>query len=171
MTLAGQRVQPDRYTIIPRTITFLIRGSELLLIRTAAERGPWAGKLNGIGGHIEQGESPAAAARREVYEETGLEPEGLRFCGVTIIEAGGSPGIGLYVFAGYAPAGDARSGPEGKPEWFPIDGIDGIAGDELVSDLPFLIPRVLVCFRGESSPFSALTSFDAEGNPILSFDP
>lgn len=37
------------------------------------QRPPWQfGLLNGIGGHIEKGESPLKAMRREFYEETGL---------------------------------------------------------------------------------------------------
>jgi 8-oxo-dGTP pyrophosphatase MutT (NUDIX family) len=34
--------------------------------------GPYAGKLNAIGGHVEEGELPVLAARREVLEETGI---------------------------------------------------------------------------------------------------
>lgn len=35
-----------------------------------------AGKLNGIGGHIEEGEEPADAMRREFHEEAGLDLDG-----------------------------------------------------------------------------------------------
>jgi 8-oxo-dGTP diphosphatase len=168
MTLAGQRVQPDRYTIIPRTISFLLRGSELLLIRIAPSRGAWAGKLNGLGGHIERGETPEQSATREITEETGLAPEELRLCGVVLIDTGGSPGIGLYLFVGKAPAGEAVPGPEGQPEWHAIRDLDP---HDLVADLPELLPRALACYRNEAFPFSALTSFDDAGNPRLAFDP
>ncbi len=41
------------------------------------QRPAWqAGKLNGIGGHIEPGESPLAAMVREFEEETGFKEEG-----------------------------------------------------------------------------------------------
>jgi len=44
----------------------------VLLIRK--NRPAWqAGKLNGVGGKIEPGETPHAAARREFLEETGLD--------------------------------------------------------------------------------------------------
>jgi len=168
MTLAGQRVQPDRYTIIPRTISFLLRGSDVLLIRVAEERGAWAGMLNGVGGHMERGESPAAAALREIREETGLEARDLRLCGVVVIDAGGNPGIGLYVFVGQAPEGAPDSSPEGIPEWVPVTGLD--RGD-LVSDLPQLIPRALACYAGNQPAFCARTTFDEAGDPILGFDP
>ena len=46
-------------------------GRCVLLIRKA--RPAWqAGKLNGIGGHIEPGETPINAMEREFYEEAGL---------------------------------------------------------------------------------------------------
>ena len=167
MTLAGQRVQPDRYTIIPRTITFLLRGSDVLLLRISDQRGAWAGKLNGVGGHIERGETPVGAAIREVREETGLQPASLRLCGVVIIDAGGNPGIGLYVFVGPAPAGEIHPGPEGTLEWCPLVELDEL---ELVSDLPALIPRALESYNA-GTPFSGLTSFDELGNPELTFDP
>lgn len=52
----------------------------MLLIKK--NRPDWqAGKLNIIGGHIEDGESPQAAAIREVLEETGLFLDDARaFC-------------------------------------------------------------------------------------------
>lgn len=44
--------------------------NRVVLIRKA--RPAWqAGLLNGVGGHIEPGESPDEAMRREFYEETG----------------------------------------------------------------------------------------------------
>jgi 8-oxo-dGTP diphosphatase len=167
MTLAGQRVQPDRYTIIPRTITFLLRGSDVLLLRISETRGAWAGKLNGVGGHIERGETPAGAAIREIREETGLRPTSLKLCGIVMIDAGGIPGIGLYVFVGLAPDGSARPGPEGTLEWRPYTELEDL---ELVSDLPALLPRAIESYKG-SAPFTALTSFDENGNPELTFDP
>jgi 8-oxo-dGTP diphosphatase len=54
---------------------FLLGGSPyntVALVRK--ERPEWQrGRLNGIGGHIESGESPAEAMRREFFEEAGLD--------------------------------------------------------------------------------------------------
>lgn len=36
------------------------------------ERSPWMGAWNGVGGKIEDGESPSECAVREIYEETGV---------------------------------------------------------------------------------------------------
>lgn len=52
-------------------VGFLISNEDVLLIEKA--RPDWQrGKLNGIGGHIELGEEPVNAMRREFAEETGL---------------------------------------------------------------------------------------------------
>lgn len=50
---------------------FMVEGGVVALIRK--KRPAWqAGRLNGIGGHIEPGETPAEAMAREFREETGL---------------------------------------------------------------------------------------------------
>lgn len=48
-------------------------GPECLLLRRAAG-GRCPGSWEGVHGHIEPGETPADAARREILEETGLRP-------------------------------------------------------------------------------------------------
>jgi 8-oxo-dGTP diphosphatase len=52
------------------TLIFVVRGREVLLIHK--KRGLGAGKINGPGGRIEDGESPADAAVRELHEELGI---------------------------------------------------------------------------------------------------
>jgi dihydroneopterin triphosphate diphosphatase len=56
---------------------YVFRGAaaamEVLLLRRA--RGPRAGSWEAVHGHIEPGEMPVAAARREFAEETGCRPE------------------------------------------------------------------------------------------------
>jgi 8-oxo-dGTP diphosphatase len=165
MSLEGQRIQPDRYTLIPRTLTFLSRPEEVLLIRLGPDRGDWSGLLNGVGGHIERGEDPIQSARREVEEETGLIPAELILAGVVIIDTGDQPGVGLYVFSGGAKAGDLRAGPEGIPEWIRVD---SLSEAPLVSDLPVLLPKVLARRDGEP-PFSAIYTYDQSGNLSMRF--
>lgn len=51
---------------------FDAKGERVALIEKA--RPEWQkGKLNGIGGHIEKGETPSQAMRREFREETGVD--------------------------------------------------------------------------------------------------
>ena len=59
-----------KYTVIP---LFNIDGSEVLLIKK--DRTAFKGRLNGVGGKIEDGETPEQGAYREIEEETSLKPE------------------------------------------------------------------------------------------------
>ena len=61
------------------TLLFVVRNDEILLIRK--KRGLGAGKINAPGGRLERGESPLEAAIREVQEEVGVTPTGIRECG------------------------------------------------------------------------------------------
>ncbi|MGD2162647.1 MAG: NUDIX domain-containing protein [Anaerolineales bacterium] len=165
MVLAGQRVQPGRYSVIPRTLIFLVRGDQILLIKLGQDRAEWSGKLNGLGGHIEAGEDPLSSAQREVFEETGLEVSELYLAGLVLIDTGASPGIALYVFTGNAPEGGLNASIEGEPIWVSLDRFNDYP---LVSDLPILIPAALESTKSQN-PFFASTSFDSDGKPIIRF--
>jgi len=55
---------------VPRTLIFLERNGHVLLIRGGPDK--WfAGRYNGLGGHVEPGEDVYTAALREVQEEAG----------------------------------------------------------------------------------------------------
>jgi 8-oxo-dGTP diphosphatase len=47
-----------------------------------------AGRLNGVGGHVEKGETPAEAMRREFWEEAGLDLEGWEHFATVTFPAG-----------------------------------------------------------------------------------
>jgi 8-oxo-dGTP diphosphatase len=130
-----------RYTVIPRTLTFLTCGDELLLLRGAPHKRLWANKLNGIGGHIEPDEDPLAGAQREIREESGLELDELSLrAAVHVAGRGAYPGVIFFVFVGQAPSKKVRSGDEGELCWYPLD---QLPYDQMVEDLPLLIPHVL----------------------------
>lgn len=59
-----------KYTVI---LLFNKDGSKVLLIKK--DRTAFAGKLNGVGGKIENNETPEQGAYREIEEETSLKPE------------------------------------------------------------------------------------------------
>lgn len=165
MTFEGQRLNGERYTVIPRTLTFLLHSKEVLLIRLREDRPGWGGLLNGVGGHIERGEDPLSAALREVHEETGLTPHKLILCGVVIINNGDRTGIALYVFVGEVDGDQPVEGPEGKPTWVPLEALDQ---HRVVEDLPILLPRALLSYRN-GQPFSALYSYNEAGDLVTSF--
>lgn len=158
--LDGQRLQPGRYKLVPRTLVFLVDDDRILLLRVADSRGAWRGKLNGLGGHIERGEHPAESARREIQEETGLRARELRLCGVVTIDTDERVGIGLYVFVGTADSSrPLQSSSEGQPSWFKKRQLEQL---DLVEDLPVLVPRALAAYQGDQ-PFVGLYSFDGKG--------
>jgi len=128
------------YTVIPRVLVFLTRGDEVLLLRGAPDKKLWAGKYNGLGGHIEPGETPHQAAIREVEEEAGLTVEVLALRAVIHVTLNPAPGVLFFVFTGAAPSGELRPSSEGAPVWVARS---DVANLPLVEDLPELLPRVL----------------------------
>jgi len=166
MSRAGQRLDPTRYTIVPRTLSFVVQRDQVLLLRLAADRGAWAGKLNGLGGHVEAGEDALSSARREIREEAGLSPGDLRLCGVILIDTGLVPGIGLYVCVGEVEDDAApQASVEGELVWVRVGELTRYA---LVEDLPLLLPRALDCYR-RNATFSAVYRYDSNGVLKASF--
>jgi 8-oxo-dGTP diphosphatase len=135
-----QRDDRAPYTVIPRTLIFLRREDTLLLLKGAPHKRLWAGKYNGLGGHIEPGEAPRQAALREVEEESGLRVEELHLRALVHVTLPRPPGVLLFVFVGISPAGEIRASEEGEPEWIPRGALEDYP---LVEDLPELLPRVL----------------------------
>ncbi len=159
MSLDGQRLDPDRYAVIPRTLSFIVRQNEILLIKLQSDHPGWADRYNGVGGHVEIGEDPLSAARREVLEETGLTVPDQHLCGVVTIDTGNSPGIGLFVFVGKAIEGSLGASSEGTPAWLPLDGLGAF---QMVEDLDFLIPHALQAYS-EGTVFFAAYTYNSQG--------
>lgn len=140
----------DRYTVIPRTLVFITRGDQVLLLRGSARKRIWANKYNGIGGHIERDEDIYSAAHREVIEETGLEVEDLRLVGLINIDGDQPTGIMLFVFVAESRSGEPVPSEEGTLEWIARDQITQV---DLVEDLPIILPRSI------NRPIDALPFF------------
>jgi 8-oxo-dGTP diphosphatase len=162
-----------RHKLIPRVLCFVTHTGDVLLLKGAADKKIWAGRYNGLGGHVERGEGAAAAARREIREEAGLEVRDLRLRGVITIDAGEADGIALYVFTAEAVSRAARPSAEGALAWVPAARLAAPGGPpdlDLVEDLPALLPRLLA-MRPEEPAFSASYTYDAEGRLVIAFDP
>jgi 8-oxo-dGTP diphosphatase len=164
--------QRARYQAIPRTLIFVTSAhpetgaQEILLLKGAPTKRLWANLYNGLGGHVEPDEDVLTAARRELDEEAGLQPEQLNLRGVINIhtgsdEAGLRPGVLVFVFHAHSEQRTVRATPEGMPEWLPVA---KLADYPLVDDLYTVIPRVLAggFFYGHYAP-------DAEGHMVYHF--
>jgi 8-oxo-dGTP diphosphatase len=141
MSEQEQFVSHGRYTVIPRTLVFLTNGDDVLLLKGAPTKRLWAGRYNGLGGHIDPGETFRAAALREVHEEARLAPEQIAdFALRALINVEGTPqGVLLCVFVGVARTRTIIPSPEGTPEWVPIAALDQL---DLVDERR-LLPRLL----------------------------
>jgi len=164
MPVSDQGVSLDRYMLIPRTAIFVRRGDSYLLLKGAPSKRLWAGLYNGLGGHVERGEDILSAARRELWEETGLEAD-LWLCGTVVVDTGQSPGICLYVFSGDCKEGELKPSNEGTVAWVQIDALGKLP---VVEDLPVLLGRIHQMRRGDD-PFAARSFYDDRDNLVVSF--
>ena len=153
-----------RWLVSARTLIFLTHGDEILLMKRAAHKRVFPNQYNGLGGHIERNEDPAAAALREVHEESGLRVHSLRLRGIHHIDAGADTGIMLFVYTAISDARALQSDTdEGALHWVPRDKLDEL---DLVEDLPMLLPRVLD-MKDDDPPYSAHVSYDGADKIVI----
>ncbi len=156
MPISDQGISSERYMLVPRTAIFVRRGDEYLLIQGAPTKRLWAGKYNGLGGHVERGESALSSARRELEEEAGIRAE-LWLAGVVIVDVGES-GVLLFVFVGENFQGEIKASKEGVLQWTKKE---ALAALPVVEDLPLLVERISAMKRGDA-PFSARSYYQNE---------
>ena len=103
------------------TLLFVVRDENVLLIHK--KRGLGAGKINGPGGRLDDGESPADCAVREVEEELLVTPTGIREVGQLRFQFVDGLSIHGYVFRADDCVGEPQETEEAVPLWTPIDRI------------------------------------------------
>ncbi len=160
MKNADQGIDPERFQVVPRTLIFVFDPERrILLIKGAQNKKRWAGFYNGIGGHVEPNEDILDAARRELFEETGIKDAAITLCGQIMISVSNKTGVALFVFKGFVEENDFQSSHEGELQWISNEQINELP---LVDDLQFLIPMVLEHKRGDPI-FIGKYTFDQNG--------
>ena len=128
----------------------------LLLLRN---RQPNKGLWNGVGGKVEQGETPFESCIREVKEETGFRLDAVRYCGVLSWGGHEIGDGGVYLFTAMAPDGDFSECSEGILKWHPMEW--AFSSPEVVSNLHHYGPAIV------NGGAPKLYHFDYRGNEIV----
>ena len=126
-----------RYRVVPRTLIFIFHAGRVLLLRGAKTKKNFPGLYNGLGGHVEYGETVLAGAARELFEESGITGVELELCGISVDATDADGGVEVHVFRGeLSEAPLLKESSEGTLRWV---GRDELASLEAVPDLiPFL---------------------------------
>ena len=149
-TEQGANATSGRWLVIPRTLTFIVNGEDVLLLKRAAHKRIFPNRYNGVGGHIERDEDVLTSARREVEEETGLRVHDLALRAVYNVDANDETGIVLFVFVGKSDSRDVIANDEGTLHWVTVNALNQL---DLIEDLLELLPRVLVMGDGDAPLF------------------
>ncbi len=131
------------------TVCYLFdKGNCLLLHRIKKHQDVNKGKWIGIGGHIEDGETPDACVLREYKEETGLTIGGVSRRGELTFIYNGTESEHIYVYTASSFSGSLTDCDEGELKWIPTAEIMDLnlwEGDRLF--LPLLFEENRPYFR------------------------
>jgi len=121
------------------TLCFLLYEGDVLMLhrRFPPNQGLW----NGVGGHIEPGETAREAVIREVKEETGYEITDPVFAGLLTWDGFEIPPGGIAIFIANVPHPDFASNHEGDLAWKPSNW--ACSAPEVVDNIHVFLPRLL----------------------------
>jgi 8-oxo-dGTP pyrophosphatase MutT (NUDIX family) len=121
------------------TLCFLLNGDDVLMMhrRFPPNQGLW----NGVGGHVEPGESARQAIIREVAEETGYEISEPRFAGLLTWDGFEIHEGGLTIFTAEVPHREFVTNHEGELAWVSRDW--ACSAPEVVDNIHVFLPHVL----------------------------
>ena len=125
-------------------------------------------KWIGIGGKMEEGESPEDCICREVLEETGLTLTDYAYRGIVTFVSDQVEGEYMHLFTATGFAGELADCDEGVLEWIDMDRLmslphwegDRIFLNLLRQDAPFF--RLLLQYRGETLARAVLNGKEIE---------
>ena len=120
------------------TLLYIVKDGRVLLI--LKRRGLGAGLYNGVGGKVEEGETPLQAAVRECEEEIGVKPVRVKWVGLLEFYNDGSLYGFVHVFRAEDYEGELKESEEAKPMWF---GINEVPYDKMWEDDKYWLPMIL----------------------------
>ena len=127
------------------------------------KRGFGAGRWNGFGGKMHEGETIEQAARRETKEEAGIEVENLNQRGVlTFVSENNPEELEVHIFSSNNFKGEPVETEEMRPQWFLFD---KIPYDSMWADDPLWLPLLL-----GGKKFEGKFLFDSDGKKILKYE-
>lgn len=105
------------------TLCIIVKDDKVLL--GMKKRGFGEGHWNGFGGKVEQGETIEGAAKREVFEEAGINVVSMVEVGVLMFdfETGQDKILEVHIFRSDSFSGEPTETEEMKPQWFTFDAI------------------------------------------------
>ena len=138
------------------TLCYIRRGEEVLLLhRIKKEDDENKGKWIGVGGKLEEGESPDECLLREVREETGLRLTSWRYRGIVTFVSDRWEGEYMHLFTADGFEGELIACDEGELVWVPRTQIPSLPqweGDRIFlrlieEDRPFF--SLKLCYEGD----------------------
>ena len=157
--------------MIQSTLCYLERdGAYLMLLRNRKQHDPNKNKWIGVGGKLEEGESPDECLIREVREETGYTLTGFRYRGLITFRQDAGETEYMHLFTSDAFTGTETACNEGELHWVEKDCVDGLnlwEGDRvflrlLSEDAPFFFLTLL--YHGDALVGQKLRLVSGEGN-------
>ena len=121
------------------TLCFLLYEADVLLIHRQFP--PNQGLWNGVGGHIEPGETPRQAIIREVAEETGFHISDPEFSGILTWDGFEIAPGGIVIFTAEVPHRNFVSNHEGTLAWKSQSW--ACSSPQVVDNIHVFLPRIL----------------------------
>jgi 8-oxo-dGTP diphosphatase len=132
------------------TLCFLLNGDDILMMHRNFP--PNQGLWNGVGGHIEPGETPRQAIIREVAEETGYAISDPQFAGLLTWDGFEIPPGGIAIFTAEVPHREFVTNHEGELAWVTREW--ACTAPEVVDNIHVFLPMILAGETGLHFHFS-----------------